>query len=149
MTDILQKFASLSSKQQKSVYKSALIKAANILVKEARKELKVHVKHTNTKHSTKSGATYSLSKGIKGNVWKNADGATIHILGDFRLKFFEKGTKPRYVKRRKGKLLKKQAFRGNIKATRFFSNSQSVKEKEVFNSLNKYISDAIKKKFNK
>ncbi|MCQ2978734.1 MAG: hypothetical protein MJ245_02950 [Clostridia bacterium] len=135
---ILKLFANLNTKKQKKVYKNALKKASNIVVKEAKKELKGGgIKKLNTVHTTKTGKTYSLLKGIKGLVWKSGEGATISILGDFRLKFFELGTKLRKTKRGWN--------RGYIKAIHFFSRARQSKEKEVFDNINKLLSEEINK----
>lgn len=146
---VLKKFASLNSKKQKAAYKEAYRKASNILVKETRKELKTVVRKINTKHTYKNGKTESLSKGIKAKVYKDATGANVHILGDYRLKFFEIGTKPRYVKKRKGKPLKKRGYRGSIKASHFFRKAQTNTEDAVFKSIDKNLSEAIIKQWNK
>lgn len=132
-------FANLNSKKQAKVYRQALKKSAQILVKETKQQLKKSVHKINTKHTTKSGETYSLSRGIKSTVKKDGLQAKVHIMGDFRLKFFEMGTKPRYLRR------KKKAYRGKITPYKFFYKSQRLKEKEVFDSINKNIKDAILK----
>lgn len=45
----------------------------------------------------------TFSSGIKSKVNKEATEGKVHIMGDFRLKFFEMGTKTRYKKRTKGR----------------------------------------------
>ncbi len=39
-----------------------------------------------------------MEKGIKLRVDKAYSEVILHIMGDYRLKWFEKGTKPRYTK---------------------------------------------------
>ena len=133
---VLNLFANLSSKKQTKVYKQALTKATNILVKETRNELKKGVKNINTVHTSSSGK-YSLSRGIQRKVWKNGEGATVTILGDYRLKFFENGTKIR--KTRKG------YNRGTIKAQHFFDRAKQNKAKDIQKQLNDLITNSINK----
>ena len=56
-------------------------------------------------------------------------------MGDFRLKFFEMGTKTRYKKRTKGR-----PSTGSIKASYFF---KKAKESEISNSMNDIITKSI------
>lgn len=129
---VLSLFANLNSKKQQKVFNNALKKGAQVLVKETRKQLRKGVKNT-TKKNIKYGK--SLSQGVKFKVKNNE--AKVHIMGDFRLKFFEMGTNIR--KTRKG------WKRGKINAKRFFANAKANKEKEIFSNINTYISDSIKK----
>lgn len=122
---ILKLFANLSSKKQATVYKNALKKAANILVKETRKQLKHDVKLNKSK----------MSKGIRISKKSNDKKATVHIMGDYRLRFFENGTATR--KKKSG------SSTGKITATHFFERARNNKEKEVFDSINKNIRDEI------
>ena len=148
--ELLKRFAKLNTKQQNKVYRQTFQKAANKLVKATRSNLKQVVKKITTKHTTKKGSTYSLSSGIKGKAWKKKDiGATVSILSDFRLKFFERGTNDRFVKTRKGVKLKKKAFRGKNTAKWFFKSAKAQKEKEIFNDIDKDLSANITKIFEK
>ena len=66
----------------------------------------------------------------------NENVAKVHIMGDFRLKFFEKGTKQRRTKGHKitgyaGRSLKrsgKGGNRGSIKGLYFFKSASRLKE---------------------
>ena len=73
---------------------------------------------------------------------------TIHILKNFKLKFFELGTKERYNiakgSRKTGKL-KKKRYTGKIQASKFFTNAINSKRNEVFSSIDRLLSDSIKK----
>jgi hypothetical protein len=129
-------FKELSSKERIKAQKLAIKKASQILVKEAKRNLKNSVK--NAKKST------SLISGIKSKVVED-DGevfSKIHILGDFRLKFFELGTKVR-------KLRKNNANRGVINPTYFFKTAKDSKEKEVISSINELLIQSILKVYNK
>lgn len=138
---VLDLFARLNSKKQKKVFKATLKKSANILIKETRYQLKKIVgKITNKHYYANKKKTYSLSKGVATNKG-NDQSIKVHILGDFRLKFFEKGTKKRYTKSKYGKL----HYVGKITAKFFFRTAQRLKEKEVFQSMNKLLSEQIMK----
>lgn len=65
-----------------------------------------------------TGKLTKLQKGVKTRVDTTTNEVTVHIMGDYRLRWFEKGTKPRMTKRSKAK-------RGAIKATRFFSKARA------------------------
>lgn len=130
-------FNALSIKKQKKVLKDGLRKSANILVRKARQLLAMKVKNTN-KPNRWNGK--SMKSGIK-TVMENESTAKVHIMGDFRLKFFEKGTKPR---RTKGKLRKSHST-GSISSSKFhfFDTAKGVSEKQVFDSLNENIKRSI------
>lgn len=80
----------------------------------------------------------TFSSGIKSKVNKEATEGKVHIMGDFRLKFFEMGTKTRYKKRTKGR-----PSTGSIKASYFFKKAREAKESEISNSMNDIITKSI------
>lgn len=133
--NVLKMFAELTSKKQKKVHRIALAKALSILVKEARSTLKGVIRKSIYSKSKKTGR--SLASGIKYRINKEATEGKAHILGDFRLKFFELGTKERYRKRG-GKT-------GTIKASYFFRTARQNKESEISSSMNNIISESIKR----
>lgn len=133
--NVLKMFAELSNKNQKKVHRIALAKALSILVKEARSTLKGVIRKSIYSKSKKTGR--SLASGIKYRINKEATEGKAHILGDFRLKFFELGTKERYRKRG-GKT-------GTIKASYFFRTARQNKESEISSSMNNIISESIKR----
>lgn len=136
---VLNLFSNLSTKKQSTAIKSALRKGSQILVKEARTQLKKGVNKITTVHTTKKGATYSLSKGIRFKLVKGKDDESkINIMGDFRLKFFELGTKERTHKNGKHRT-------GSIRGFNFFATAKATKEHEIFNSMNRLLSDSIQR----
>ncbi len=139
---VLAMFNEFSGKERKQTLKNALRKAANILRKETINTLKSTVKNVYSKNKW-NGKT--LSSGIKIVINKNCEEAKVHILSDFRLKFFELGTKIRSTKKRKKKPLKIEANRGQIIASHFFKNAKQKSENEVFNSIDEVLSDAVNK----
>lgn len=132
---VLKMFAELDSKKQKKVHRTALRKATGILVKETRKNFRTVVKKPNSRNRW-NGKTFS--SGIKSKVDRNATEGLVHIMGDFRLKFFELGTKVR-KKRRTG------ASTGRIEASYFFRKARQAKESEISNSMNDIIEQSIKR----
>lgn len=132
---VLEMFAVLDSKNQKKAHRTALRKATGILVRETRKNFRKVVKSPNSKNRW-NGKTFS--SGIKSKVNKEATEGKVHIMGDFRLKFFEMGTRTRYRKRTKGST-------GAIKATYFFKRAREAKETEISNSMNDIITKSILK----
>ena len=65
----------------------------------------------------------------------------VHIMKEFRLKWFEKGTGMRRTK--------KGANRGSISPKWFFRSAVDAKAKEAEQNLDKNISESIMKAFNK
>lgn len=84
-------FANLTSKQQRRVYRNALRRGANILVGETKRQLRQTLGRAVSSKNWWNGKT--LISGIKSNA--NEKEAKVHIMGDFRLKFFELGTRVR------------------------------------------------------
>lgn len=142
--DVLNLFANLSVKKQQRAIKNALRNAARILIKETRSQLKKSgIKGAGKKHP--EWRNISLNSGIRFSM-KNRkdDAANVNIMGDFRLKFFEMGTKKRsYIKNNKSHNT------GDIKALNFFAKAQSLKEQEIFTSINKLLSESIQRIANK
>lgn len=140
---VLEMFSNLSSKKQTKAFKDALRKGSQILVKETRTQLKAAgIKGITKRHPEWKNT--SLSSGIKYSLRKRSDNeATIHIMGDFRLKFFELGTASRhYIKKVGGG---KVHNTGSIRGANFFSKAKSAKEKEIFSSMNRLLSESIQK----
>ena len=138
--DVLNLFSELNSRQQKQAVRNALRRSANIVVKEAKKNLKSHLGYVVNHRNRWNGKT--LQSGIKATIKKNLDQITIHIMGDFRLKFFEKGTKVR-------KLKKNGANRGKIQALFFFKDAKINKEKEVISTMDRMFQESVQKIYNK
>lgn len=138
--NVLTVFASLTSREQKKVYRDALRKAARILVKESKIQLRNIV--GNKINSRNSWNGKSFGSGIKLKVDREATEAKVHIMGDFRLKFFEKGTAIRTL-RRNG------ANRGAMSAHYFFRTAKTNKEAEVFNSMDNLIMESINRIVNR
>ncbi len=131
---VLKSFADLTGKEQKKAYRNALRKAANILVKETKSKFRGIVGRKFNSRNKWNGKT--LGSGIKLRVAKEATEVKVHIMGDFRLKFFEKGTSVRTLR-------KNGANRGSMKSYYFFKQAKSGKEQEIFSSLDSLITESI------
>ena len=133
-------FDALDSKNQTRVFRKALRKSANVLAKATKKSLRQKIgkvaSHRNWWY------TKTLQSGVKVSVDKNKSlfgaehwFAKVHIMGDFRLKFFEKGTNLRKTE--------KEYNRGRMKATNFFAiakESEGIKAQE---SLRDNVAESI------
>ena len=126
-------FANLSLKNQTKAHREALKKGSSILVTAARRNLRKEFGTTATKKASKTGK--SLQSGIRYWVGKQGNFAKVHIMGDFRLKWFEKGTASRNTE--------KKFNRGKIRGKYFFKEAKSQTEAKVFNSITNYLKKAI------
>lgn len=127
---------------------TALKKGGKALQNETKLQLRQVV--SNTRKPNKWNGK-SLEDGVRVKANTVYQEVMVHILGDFRLKFFEKGTKDRYTKIHKDKLstsqyinqLKKSdksRFRGKITASHFFRRArqnEEVIQEAVFKELDK------------
>lgn len=144
-TEILDKFDQLDSKNQVKTFRAALRSAMNILVKEAKVNLKQAVP-SSTQVTTKGKFKgLKLSNGIQTKVWKDNKTAKVNILKDGRLKWIEKGTEPRETKMGKRKV----HSTGSIQPTNFFTKARTSTENQVFEKLDEIIMSQIKKTWDK
>lgn len=140
--EVMAMFSEMSPKNRKRVLTSALRRSGNILVRQTKKNLRTV--------TTKSGALKTrtpnrwngrkMEQGvkIKVKVDNKTKEAKIHLLGDFRLKFFEVGTSDRYTR-------KKGAYRGRIEGYRFFKAAKEQTEQKIFGEMDKVLSDQVRK----
>lgn len=137
---------------------SGIRKSAQILIRRTKQLIKSKLKNTDQPNR------WNGKKMVNGVKYKadsqNLEGK-VHIMGDFRLKIFEKGnykTKPRKTKGRKkvfngtykrGRAqydrIGKGHSTGNIKALWFFKQAKNETERQVFETLNSNIKDSIMK----
>ena len=149
-SDVLRVFASLGVQDMQRVHKAAFRASARVLVKEARLKLAAvtgRSRSTRTadrkgwsrlKGSKKVGA---LNDGVRYYVSRNNDFAKVHIMGDFRLKWFEMGAgwkAPRVT--RKGQ------DRGDMPARPFFAPAINAAKGKMAEAMRKTIVDAVNKK---
>lgn len=148
--DVLKVFASLGVQDMQRVHKAAFRASARVLVKEARLKLAAvtgRSRSTRTadrkgwsrlKGSKKVGA---LNDGVRYYVSRNNDFAKVHIMGDFRLKWFEMGAgwkAPRVT--RKGQ------DRGDMPARSFFAPAINAAKSKMTEAMRKTIVDAVNKR---
>lgn len=143
--DILKKFSELEEKNQKKTFKTALRIASNILVKEAKANLKQVVQSANKVTIKGKFKGLRLSAGIQTKVWKDAKTAKVNILKDGRLKWFEIGTTERITKQGK----RKSHSTGSIQPTNFFTKARTSTEPQVFEKLEQIIMNQILKVWDK
>ena len=120
--EVLKMFSEFDARKRKSVYRSAINRGLGIVKKQASANLKSVIDSSKFNQIDKYGN--SFKKGIKTKVYKDAKGGVIHIMSNFKVKFFELGTKSRRTKTWRGKALKKSRRTGSIKATHFFRGQQ-------------------------
>ena len=158
-TKVLAMFSEFDEKHRKAVFRRSLGEASRILVRETRKQLRgVRTKSGSLSTKTKSKWTgKTLESGVRYKIAKNAKESKVHIMGDFRLKFFELGTKDRRTKgyRVIGKYWKgarvykirtgKGGFRGRIDASKFFAKGKEMSERQVFASMDQIFSKHVEK----
>lgn len=136
---LVKKFTELTGREQTKAKNTALRKGSDILVKAARQSLRTVTKGYNHPNYW-NGKT--LESGIKySKPSKDSDTAKVHILGDFRLKFFELGTQLRRTKA--------GASRGVHKRHSFFQPAIQSKMSEVEDSMGRLFSESIDKIWNK
>ena len=102
----------------------------------------------------RNGSTKRLSL-VTVNLGRNKQSATVHIMGDFRAKFFELGTRRRTAKGRKvtGEYRKgnrtylsrtgKPANRGIITKRRYFAKAQDSEETKVLGEMQNRVEKKI------
>ena len=141
----------LEPKHMKKVRREVLKKSASKLVTATRRNLKSVTKHANGRNWWNNK---TLQSGIRYRINKDVSEAKIHIMGDYRLIFLEKGTVIRYTTGNSSKSVrgkkpsrrqKKKAYRGKINAKWFFKNAREQKGKEIESEINLEISKAIEK----
>lgn len=150
-------FEGLDEKNQKKALIGGLRKASGILVKRTKQLIKEKINISGKTESKKGWK--NPSTGVKTKALKNLS-MGVHILGEFRLRFFELGTKGRHgntkngkkkknlkenTSKRKRQLKGKGAYwRGSIKALHFFKKAKSDTERQIFSTLTDCVKDSIR-----
>lgn len=140
----------LNERNRKEIMFNSLVKGGNILVKETQSELLSVLPNANR------GERYGkpMVKGVKLKKEKDYDDVKIHIMGDYRLKFFEMGTEERYLKKplssKNNSSLKKndgnRPYRGKIIGKGFFKKARETSKMidSVIDNLIKEINKLFK-----
>lgn len=142
---ILKAFEQLSTKNMASIHKSALTKGATIVRRDIRKEIRKTFKNKGDKYKDMYKGGVQITKRKSGNLVK------VHLFGtdkfyhSYILRFYAGGTEERYAKYRRGRSMKKNAYRGSIKKIDLFSQ---VNYDNVYKEINNTLGKNILKRFN-
>lgn len=144
--EVIKALSNLSWKQMNAAYRKGMKKSLDPILKQTKINLrKSGIRNVNKPYTGKGGKKYmSMMQGVKSSVYigdTEDSFGKVHIMKEFRLKWFEMGTNVRHT--RKG------YNRGRITPRWFFRDAVSQKSKEATDNLDKNISDAIMKAFNK
>ena len=154
-------FRRLNTRNQRKVSRAALREASNKIKKEAVKNLQGVIGHSVRKTSTYTRANgktekRSLARGVKVTA-RSSETAKVHIMGDYRLKWFEMNTDTRKTKGTRGKgrkiPLRKasnrgRAFRSDGK-TGWFAKAVNAKEHEAARDIEEALKKHILKQANR
>ena len=135
----------MSPKKMNAAYKKAMKKSLDPIVKQTKVNLrKSGIKNVSRKYvSKKTGREYrSMLSGVMTSINMNGEDAygKVHIMKEFRLKWFEKGTMLRKTD--------KGWNRGRITPRWFFKSAVDSKSKEAANTLDENIRKSIQEAFN-
>lgn len=143
--EVIQALSRLSFKQMNKAYKEGMKKALDPILKQTKINLrKSGIKNVNKPYIGKNGKKYpSMIQGVKTSVYvgdTEDSYGKVHIMKEFRLKWFEKGTSIRKTS--------KGWNRGSIKPKWFFASAVSQRSKEAVSNLDENIRNSIIKAFN-
>lgn len=151
---VLAMFSEMDARNRKRVFRTALRQSAGILVRQTKKNLRSI--ETSGGRMVRTGTPNrwngkKMEQGIKSKMEKGDKSIKVHLLGDFRLKFFEMGTKDRYTRGHKitgsywsrgaGRGRKylvrvgKGGYRGHIESSKFFARSKQETESRIFKEM--------------
>ena len=143
--EVIQALSRLSFKQMNKAYKEGMKKALDPILKQTKINLrKSGIKNVNKPYIAKNGKKYpSMIQGVKTSVYvgdTEDSYGKVHIMKEFRLKWFEKGTSIRKTS--------KGWNRGSINPKWFFASAVSQRSKEAVSNLDENIRNSIIKAFN-
>ena len=143
--EVIKALSKLSFKQMNKAYREGMKKALDPILKQTKINLRNSgIRNVSKPYTGKNGKKYpSMIQGVKTSVYigdTEDSYGKVHIMKEFRLKWFEKGTSIR--KTRKG------YNRGSIKPKWFFANAVSQMSKQAAESLDENIRNSIIKAFN-
>lgn len=143
--EVIKALSRLSFKQMNKAYREGMKKALDPILKQTKINLrKSGIKNVNKPYIGKNGKKYpSMIQGVKTSVYVgNTEDSygKVHIMKEFRLKWFEKGTSIRKTS--------KGWNRGSIKPKWFFASAVSQRSKEAVSNLDENIRNSIIKAFN-
>lgn len=127
-------FRALDSDSRKRILFAALKEGGNKLAANTKIQLRNKLGAGATSPNRWNGKT--MESGIRVKADKDYCEVDVNVMGDFRLKFFEKGTVIRQTK--------KKANRGSIKPLYFFQAARN-KSDEITGIINSSISESLKR----
>ena len=144
--EVIKALSNLSFKQMNKAYRNGMKKSLDPILKQTKQNLRNSgIRNVNKPYIGKNGKKYiSMLQGVKTSVYigdTEDSYGKVHIMKEFRLKWFEKGTQLR--KTRKG------YNRGSIKPKWFFATAVRQKQNEVINNLDENIRNSIIQAWNK
>ena len=144
--EVIKALSNLSFKQMNKAYRNGMKKALDPILKQTKQNLRNSgIRNVNKPYIGKNGKKYiSMLQGVKTSVYigdTEDSYGKVHIMKEFRLKWFEKGTQLR--KTRKG------YNRGSIKPKWFFATAVRQKQNEAVNNLDENIRNSIIQAWNK
>ena len=144
--EIIKALSNLSFKQMNKAYRNGMKKALDPILKQTKQNLRNSgIRNVNKPYIGKNGKKYiSMLQGVKTSVYigdTEDSYGKVHIMKEFRLKWFEKGTQLR--KTRKG------YSRGDIKPKWFFATAVRQRQNEAINNLDENIRNSIIQVWNK
>ena len=143
--EVIKALSRLSFKQMNKAYKEGMKKALDPILKQTKINLRNSgIRNVNKPYTGKNGKKYpSMIQGVKTSVYigdTEDSYGKVHIMKEFRLKWFEKGTQLRKTS--------KGWNRGSIKPKWFFANAVRQMSKQAAESLDENIRNSIIKAFN-
>lgn len=147
--EVIKMLVGLDQKLRNQAYRNGIRYSLNIVKKETIKNLRARLGSASSRKKDKYGK--NLEQGVKIMIYRDQKGGNVNLFGNYKTKWFEQGTGPRYNNQRKTRflLLKKKRYTGQIKPLHFFYDAYTSKEREVFSTLEKNIANAIQKINNK
>ena len=127
-------FQALDEESRKRILFTALKAGGEKLLSETKMQLRSKLGSGASSPNRWNGRT--MESGIRLKADKDYCEVDVNVMGDFRLKFFEKGTNFRQTK--------KKANRGKIRALYFFQSARS-KADEIEGIINSSISESLKR----
>ena len=144
--EIIKALSNLSFRQMNKAYRNGMKKSLDPILKQTKQNLRNSgIRNVNKPYIGKNGKKYiSMLQGVKTSVYigdTEDSYGKVHIMKEFRLKWFEKGTQLR--KTRKG------YNRGDIKPKWFFATAVRQRQNEAVNNLDENIRNSIIQAWNK
>lgn len=138
--NLQEKFDNMQFSEQKKVIRGVYNRCANIL----KKQTKANLSKITTSKGVRVKMSNKWSKGIRHRVRFNQgkeSSVTVHIMGYYKLKWFEKPIKTRYTK--------KGYHRGTLKPNYFFKSAKSQSSNKMQNEMSNSMQKNINKIWNK